>query len=81
MARPSVADKDVITVDEAIDYYRLSRFTFRKYLREVQTTNFLAFYRGRKLILKAEFEKFLRENPEMKGVLMHGKSWQRQNKA
>ncbi len=81
MARPSVADKDVITVDEAIDFYHLSKFTVRKYLREVETADFLAFYRGRKLILKAEFEKFLRENPEMKEVLTHGKSWQRRNQA
>ncbi len=81
MARPSVADKDVITVDEAIDFYKLSRFTFRKYLRDVKTADFLAFYRGRKLILKSEFEKYLRENPDMKGVFMYGKSWKRSNQA
>jgi len=60
MARPSVAEKDVITVDDAIAYWHLSRFSVRKYLINVKSADYLAFYRGRKLILKTEFEKFLR---------------------
>ncbi len=82
MARPSVADKDVITVDEAIAYYGLSTITFRRYLREIDGADYLAFYRGRKLILRHQFERFLEDNPEdMKGVLTYGKSWKRTNKA
>lgn len=81
MARPSVAEKDVITVDEAIDYYGLSRITVRRYLRDIESAEYLAFYRGRKLILREEFERFLQNNPEMKGVLTYGKSWKRTNQA
>ncbi len=81
MARPSVADKDVITVDEAIAYFGLSTITFRRHLREIEGADYLAFYRGRKLILRHEFEKYLNENPDMKGVLTYGKSWKRTNQA
>lgn len=81
MARPSVAEKDVITVDEAIAYFGLSTITFRRYLREIDGADYLAFYRGRKLILRAEFEKFLNENSDMKGALTYGKSWKRTNQA
>ncbi len=80
MARPSVAEKEVITVDEAIAYFRLSQYTVRKYLRNIESAEYLAFYKGRKLILKAEFEKFLQQNPDMKGVLTYGKSWKRSDK-
>lgn len=71
MGKPSLADKDFLTVIETAEFYGLSR---RKLFRLVEEKNlpFLAMYGTRKLIIKAEFVKYLNK-PGIKEGLVNGK--------
>jgi excisionase family DNA binding protein len=71
MGKPSLADKDFLTVIETAEFYGLSR---RKLFRLVEEKNlpFLAMYGTRKLVIKAEFVKYLNK-PGMKERLANGK--------
>lgn len=71
MSKPSLADKDFLTVIETAEFYGLSR---RKLFRLVEEKNlpFLAMYGTRKLIIKSEFVKYL-SKPGIKEGLANGK--------
>ncbi len=71
MGKPSLADKDFLTVIETAEFYGLSR---RKLFRLVEEKNlpFLAMYGTRKLIIKTEFVKYLNK-PGIKEGLANGK--------
>lgn len=58
MGRPSLADKDFLTVIETAEFFGLSR---RKMFRLTEEKNlpFMAMYGTRKLIIKEEFIKYL----------------------
>jgi len=60
MSRPSLADKDFLTVIETAEYFGLSR---RKLFRLAKEKNlpFMAMYGTRKLIIKDEFIKYLKK--------------------
>lgn len=64
--RPPLENKDVMTVQEAIDYYRLSRRKFYALLHEKGLTFVVFYYNERRLILCREFEKYLEQHPEIK---------------
>lgn len=81
MARPNLKEKDILTPEEAIRYWNFSRRKFHRFLRETDGGDFLAYYRGRKLILRDAFENYLSENPKMKEVLANGESRSGKNKA
>ena len=55
--RPPLENKDVMTVQEAIDYYRLSSRKFYALLHEKGLTFVAFYYNERRLILCREFEK------------------------
>lgn len=59
--------------DEAAAFYNLSRRKFFRLLDTKEAAQFLAFYGQRKLIIRAEFEKYLRNNPQVKEALKNGK--------
>ena len=71
MGRPSLADKDFLTVIETAEFFGLSR---RKMFRLTEEKNlpFMAMYGTRKLIIKEEFIKYLNE-PGIKEGLANGK--------
>ena len=71
MGRPSLEDKDFLTVIETAEFFGLSR---RKLFRLVEEENlpFLAMYGTRKLVIKDEFKKYLRK-PGVKEELANGK--------
>ena len=66
MARPSLAEKDILNPSEAIDYFVLSRRKFYDLLKNTVGVDFLAYYGERKLILRVTFEKYLLHHPELK---------------
>ena len=76
MRKPSLAEKDFLNPNEAIELFGLSRRKFYKLL-EGKKLRFIALYGSRKLIIRAEFEKYLESNPEAKEVL---KNASRKNK-
>lgn len=66
MARPNLAEKDILNPGEAIDYFVLSRRRFYDFLKETDGGDFLAYYGERKLILRVAFERYLQDHPELR---------------
>lgn len=66
MARPNLAEKDILNPSEAIDYFVLSRRKFYDLLKNTDGEDFLAYYGERKLILCVAFEKYLLHHPELR---------------
>lgn len=64
--RPSLENKDVMTVQETIDYYRLSRRKFYALLHEKGLTFVAFYYDNRRLILCRKLEKYLEKHPEIR---------------
>jgi hypothetical protein len=63
MARPDLAEEDILNPSEAIDYFVLSRRKFYDLLKNTDGENFLAYYGERKMILRVAFEKYLLHHP------------------
>lgn len=66
MARPSLAEKDILNPSEAIEYFVLSRRKFYDLLNNTDEEDFLAYYGERKLILRVAFERYLHNHPELR---------------
>lgn len=66
MARPSLAEKDILNPSEAIEYFVLSRRKFYDLLSNTDGEDFLAYYGERKLILRVAFERYLHNHPELR---------------
>ena len=71
MNKPSLEDKDFLTVIETAEFYNLS---MRKLNRLVKNRNlpFIDMYKSRKLVIKDEFIKYL-EKYDLKEDLANGK--------
>lgn len=74
MKKPSLADKEVFNPSEAAEFYDLSRRRFFRMLEEADGLPFVAMYKSRKLIIRSEFETFLRFHPETKEALKNGRA-------
>lgn len=70
MGRPSLEDKDLLSVVETAEYFGFSR---RKLFRLVEEPGlpFLAYCKNRKLVIKDEFRKYLAK-PGVKEALKNG---------
>ena len=66
MARPSLAEKDILNPSETIEYFVLSRRKFYDLLSHTDGEDFLAYYGERKLILGVVFERYLHNHPELR---------------
>lgn len=66
MARPNLAEKDILNPSEAIEYFVLSWRKFHDLLNNTDGEGFLAYYGERKLILRVAFEKYLLHHPELR---------------
>ena len=73
MRKPALADKDIFNPSEAAEFYGLSRRRFFRFL-EQGPHPFVAMYNRRKLIIRAEFEAYLKARPEEKEALKHVRS-------
>lgn len=73
MRRPSLEEKEVFNPEEAITFYDLSRRKFQRLLRSDEKLPFVALYKERKLIIRSEFEKYMKAYPETKEALRNGK--------
>lgn len=69
----SLGEKDYLSPTEAIQYWNLSNRKFYAFLKKGQY-GFIAFYGTRKLIIRAEFDKYLKKNPKVKEALANGES-------
>ncbi|MCD2492957.1 DNA-binding protein [Lacrimispora sp. NSJ-141] len=66
MAKPNLAEKDILNPSEAIEYFVLSRREFYEFLDTTDGGDFLAYYGSRKLIIRVAIEKYLRNHPELR---------------
>ncbi len=65
MKKISPGEKELITPGEAIDFYILSYRKTRKLMKEENTFT-IKYYGGRSLIIRKEFEVYLKEHPELR---------------
>lgn len=79
MARPNLAEKDILNPEEAIKYWNLSRRKFYMFLEETDGGDYLAFYKKRTLIIRLAFEQYLLKNPKVKEELANGRSRKRKD--
>lgn len=77
MRKPALAEKDVLNPEEAIELFGFSRRKFYRLIKEEKQLGFVALYGSRRLIIRDEFEKYLKTNPEVKEGL---KNASRKNK-
>ena len=76
--KKNVTEKDFMNQDEAAAFYNLSRRKFFRLLATKEAAQFFAFYGQRKLIIRVEFEKYRRKNPQIKEALKNGKPRKRE---
>lgn len=65
MKKPTPGEKETLTPEETIVYFRLSR---RKFYDTYKKDNsfIVRYFDGRRLIIRAEFEKYLSQHPELR---------------
>ena len=62
--RPALETKAILNPGEAIQLYGMSARRFQHLIQSKRKLPFLALYHKRKLIIRAEFDKYLEEHPE-----------------
>ena len=74
--KPQLGEKDLLTSEETIKYFNLSRRKWYDFLNSDRSKKFVVGYRSRRLILREEFEEFLNKNKKVKEELAYvGKEW------
>ena len=73
LKRVMLEDKSIFNTEEAILFYDLSRRKFKKLLMGDEELPFIALFRKRKIIIRSEFEEYMKKNPEIMEDLKNGK--------
>lgn len=66
MKIPVSGEKNILNQEEVIVHFGLSRRKFYKLLKEGKDTPFMALYGTRRLIIRTEFEKYLKLHSKLK---------------
>ncbi len=72
MAKTELGEKDLLNPNETILLFDLSSRKFLALIRSGTQLDFIAFYGGRRLIIRTIFEKYLDEHAELR----RRKTWQ-----
>lgn len=72
MAKTELSEKDLLNPNETILLFDLSSRKFLALIRSGTNLDFIAFYGGRRLIIRTIFEKYLDEHAELR----RRKTWQ-----
>lgn len=72
MAKTELSEKDLLNPNETILLFDLSSRKFLALIRSGTKLDFIAFYGGRRLIIRTIFEKYLDEHAELR----RRKTWQ-----
>ncbi len=72
MAKTELGEKDLLNPNETILLFDLSSRKFLALIRSGAKLDFIAFYGGRRLIIRTIFEKYLDEHAELR----RRKTWQ-----
>ena len=62
--RPALEEKNLLNPGETIKLFRLSQRKFYELINGKRKLPFLVLYNKRKLIIRTEFERYLKANPE-----------------
>lgn len=76
MVKTELGEKDLLNPNETILLFDLSSRKFLALIRSGTKLDFIAFYGGRRLIIRTIFEKYLDEHTELR----RKKTWQRLEK-
>ena len=76
MAKTELGEKDLLNPNETILLFDLSSRKFLALIRSGTKLDFIAFYGGRRLIIRTIFEKYLDEHAELR----RRKTWQHEEK-
>ena len=71
MKRPILAEKETLTVEDAISLFNLSRRKFRRLIESTEPC-FMALYSSRWLVIRTELERWLKYHPAEKEALKNG---------
>lgn len=66
MKRVPVQEKELITVEEAVNHYSLIYGRFRKLVKEGNLSFTVRYFGNRTLLIRKELEKYLEEHPEVR---------------
>ena len=66
MSKPRLEDKEYLNPNEAIDLFVLSRRKFYKLLQDNKHLDFMAMNGTRRLIVRTDFERYLKAHPELR---------------
>jgi len=69
--KPILAEKETLTVEEAISLFDLSRRKFRR-LIETKEPCFMALYGSRRLVIRTELERWLERHPAERKEMKNG---------
>ncbi len=70
--RPALEEKNLLNPGETIQLFSLSQRKFYELINGRKKLPFLVLYNKRKLIIRTEFERYLKANPEKKEELKSG---------
>ena len=70
--RPALEEKNLLNPGETIRLFSLSQRKFYALINGRKKLPFLVLYNKRKLIIRTEFERYLKANPEKKEELKNG---------
>ena len=70
--RPALEEKNLLNPGETIKLFRLRQRKFYELINGKQGLPFLVLYNKRKLIIRTEFEQYLKANPEKEEELKNG---------
>ncbi len=70
--RPALEEKNLLNPGETINLFGLSQRKFYELINDKRKLPFLVLYNKRKLIIRTEFERYLKANPEKKEELKNG---------
>ncbi len=70
--RPALEEKNLLNPGETIKLFKLSQRKFYELINGKRKLPFLVLYNKRKLIIRTEFERYLKANPEKEEELKNG---------
>ena len=66
LMKQNLNDKDLLNPSETIAHFGLSSRKFYALIRSGKKLDFIAFYGGRRLVIRSIFEKYLAEHTELR---------------
>lgn len=73
MSKPALEEKELLTQEEAIQFFQLSRRRWNKFIRDGPKKTFIVMYKNRRFIMREALLQFFKDNPAVKERLVNGR--------